>query len=170
MATNRKGQIASRQHVVDDFNSDVYSKVRSRYVWTSSNHPSNLTQNVWGSAPAQMSTSSISSGVMTASTLINNVVNFARDYTRIRNVRYRQTHVLNGVTYTDIDQTQVGLLNTNYRQTISGVTLGISRGATIKQPNFTDLMNRWNSLCQNTVTFTVNTYTQYSNHSARSRR
>ena len=170
MATNRKGQIATRQHVVDDFNSDVYSKVRSRYVWTSSNHPSNLTQNVWGSAPAQMSTSAISSGVMTASTLINNVVNFARDYTRIRNVRYRQTHVLNGVTYTDIDQTKVGLLNTSYRQTISGVTLGISRGATIKQPNFTDLMNRWNSLCQNTVTFTVNTHTQYSNHSARSRR
>ena len=170
MSVNRKGQIARRADVATDFNSDVRNVIDGKYVWTSSNHPAKLTQNVWGGALPTMSANNISGGTMTASTLISNVVNFARDYTRVRKVRYRQTHVLNGVTYTDIDQTQIGRLNTNYCQTISGVTLGISRGAVIKQPNFSDLMSRWNSLCNNTVTFTVNTYTQYSNHSDRSRR
>lgn len=170
MSVNRKGQIARRADVATDFNSDVRNVIDGKYVWTSSNHPAKLTQNVWGGALPTMSANNISGGTMTASTLISNIVNFARDYTRVRKVRYRQTHVLNGVTYTDVDQTQIGRLNTNYCQTISGVTLGISRGAVIKQPNFSDLMSRWNSLCNNTVTFTVNTYTQYSNHSDRSRR
>lgn len=170
MSVNRKGQIARRADVATDFNSDVRNVIDGKYVWTSSNHPARFTQNVWGGALPTMSANNISGGTMTASTLISNVVNFARDYTRVRKVRYRQTHVLNGVTYTDIDQTQIGLLNTNYCQTISGVTLGISRGQVIRQPNFSDLMSRWNSLCNNTVTFTVNTHTQHSNHSDRSRR
>ena len=170
MASNRSGQIAKRQDVVTDFNTDVRNVINGRYVWTSSNHPSNLTQNIWGGQLKTMTVNDISSGVMNANTLINNIVNFARDYTRIRRVRYIQTHVYNNVVYTDIDQTQVGNLNTNYCQTISGVTLGIARGNVIRQPNFSDLMSRWQSLSNNTVTFTVNTYTEYVQHSARSRR
>ena len=170
MSVNRSGQIARRSDVASDFNSDVRNVINGRYVWTSSNHPSLLTQNVWGGTLPSMSASNIGAGTMTASTLISNVVNFARDYTRVRKVNYRQTHIVNGTTYTDVNQTQIGLLNTNYCQTISGVTLGISKGAIIRQPNFSDLMRRWESLCNNTVTFTVNTHNQYVNHSDRSRR
>lgn len=170
MSVNRRGQIAKRADVAADFNSDVRNVINGKYVWTRSNHPSLLTQNVWGGSLATMSANNLAAGKMTASTLINNVVNFARDYTRVRKVNYRQTRVVNGQTHVDVNQTQIGLLNTNYCQTISGVTLGISKGATIRQPNFSDLMRRWETLCQNTVTFTVNTYTQYINHSDRSRR
>ena len=130
MSVNRKGQIARRADVATDFNSDVRNVIDGKYVWTSSNHPAKLTQNVWGGALPTMSANNISGGTMTASTLISN----------------------------------------DYCQTISGVTLGISRGEVIKQPNFSDLMSRWESLCNNTVTFTVNTHTQHSNHSDRSRR
>lgn len=170
MSINRSGQIIKRADVVADFNSDVRNVIQGRYVWTSSNHPSLLTQNIWGGSLPAMSEGNISTGIITASTLINNVVSFARDYTRVRKVQYIQTHVYNNVTYVDVDQTQIGLLNSNYLQNITGVTLGISRGAIIRQPNFADLMRRWESLCNNRVSFTVNTHTQYYNHSDRSRR
>lgn len=170
MSVNRSGQIAKREDVATDFNSDVRNVIDGKYVWTSSNHPSRLTRDVWGGSLATMTANSLTAGTMTASTLINDVVNFARDYTRVRKVNYRQTRVVNGRTYTDVNQTEIGLLNTDYCQTITGVTFGISKGAIIRQPNFSDLMSRWETLCQNTVTFTVNTYSQYINHSDRSRR
>lgn len=170
MPTN---QVIQRQHVIDAMNNQFINKVG--YTWHKGNLPGgHADANQFDSAlPARPTVNNISAGVITASTLTNNLNAIANWYTNVRNCRYVETYTYTGDNprvVTTVDIQNIALLNTGYRQNYTGSNATGSAGSLIYDPNITNVYNRWVAYRGNTVTLTYNTHTQHQNHSKRSRR
>lgn len=171
----------TQQELVNNVNSQLTNTVNGEIVWSQSNHPQGISTSILGSSSLpSMTTNNVTGStgsVITGSTVINDLNNFASQFTKVRMVRYQEYTTLtdyNGNVQTTwgTDQTQVTSLSDSYRQSfyVSGANLGIVSGQTIKIPTISALLNEYHRLRNNTVSVQYCTHAQHSNHKNRGRR
>lgn len=167
--------LITRSSVTSDFNSSVPNRISYKY------HSGNLpvpgdnyggaTPNIFSSGLSYMGAGDISSGIISARSLMNEVTNFIyNNYSSIRNI-----HVIWRNTGNDSninrEETTRACLNSGYRTNIPTVNLGISSGQNIRTPNWGSAYNTWSSATGGIAyTITYTTHVAHSSHGSRLRR
>lgn len=117
-----------------------------------------------GKNPGGPTISELTEAAVTSSVLVNSFQAWARQYTRVRNFRFRRTGNLLG-SNTVVDVTRVTHMSNSFLQTGAYTDInntatqnGIFQGANIRSANFNSFVNqlysKWNTYKNNTITTT----------------
>lgn len=167
--------LITRGSVASDFNSSVPNRIS--YKYHSGNLPvpgdtyEGVIPNIFSSGLSYMGAGDISSGIISAGSLMNEVTNFIyNNYSSIRNI-----HVIWRNTGNDSninrEETTRACLNSWYRTNIPTVNLGISSGQNIRTPNWGSAYNTWSSATSGIAyTITYTTHVAHGSHGSRVRR
>lgn len=167
--------LITRSSVTSDFNSSVPNRISYKY------HSGNLpvpgdnyegaTPNIFSSGLSYMGAGDISSGIISARSLMNEVTNFIyNNYSSIRNIHiiWRNTGNNSNI---NREETARACLNSGYQTNIPTVNLGISSGQNIRTPNWDSAYNTWSSATSGIAyTITYTTHVSHGSHGSRVRR
>lgn len=167
--------LITRSSVASDFNSSVPNRISYKYY--SGNLPvpgdkyTGATPNIFSSGLSYMGAGDISSGIISARSLMNEVTNFIyNNYSSIRNIHviWRNTGNNSNI---NSEETTRACLNSGYRTNIPTVNLGISSGQNIRTPNWGSAYNTWSSATSGIAyTITYTTHVAHGSHGSRVRR
>lgn len=167
--------LITRGSVMSDFNSSVPNRISYKYY--SGNLPvpgdnyEGTTPNIFSSGLSYMGASDISSGIISAWRLMNEVTTFIYiHYSSIRNIHviWRNTGNDSNINREEITR---AYLNSGYRTNIPTVNLGISSGQNIRTPNWSSAYNTWSSATSGIAyTITYTTHVSHGSHGSRVRR
>lgn len=167
--------LITRSSAASDFNSSVPNRISYKYY--SGNLPTpgdkyeGATPSIFSSGLSYMGASDISSGLISASSLMSDVTNFIYyNYSSIRYIHiiWRNTGKNSNI---NKEETARAYLNSGYRTGIPTVSLGISSGQNIRTPSWSSAYSTWSSATSGIAyTITYTTHVAHGSHGSRVRR
>lgn len=167
--------LITRSSAANGFNSSVPNRISYKYysgnVPTPGNNYSGTTPNIFSSGLSYMGASDISSGIISARSLMSDVTDFIYyNYSSIRNIHiiWRNTGNNSNI---NKEETARAYLTSGYRTGIPTVNLGISSGQYIRTPSWSNAYSAWSSATSGIAyTITYTTHVAHGSHGSRVRR